>query len=78
VIKKPGADGKSTVRAVISPAALTVEVPWLLQTNSVVVFLSPLARSTPTFCLCFTGSVSAPLDLQNGKGKGDEEGKSDE
>jgi len=40
VIKKPGADGKSTVRAVTSPAALTVEVPWLLQTNSVVVMVN--------------------------------------
>jgi len=37
MIKKPCADGKSTVRAVTSPAALTVEVPWLLQTNYVVV-----------------------------------------
>jgi len=36
VIKKPGADEKSTVRAVISPAALKWKY-WLLQTNSVVV-----------------------------------------
>ena len=26
-------------------------------------------------CLCFTASASTPLDLQNGKGEGDEEGK---
>jgi hypothetical protein len=31
VITKPDADGNPTVRAVASPAALTVEAPWLLQ-----------------------------------------------
>ena len=31
MIKKPGADGKSTVTTVTSPATLTVELPWLLQ-----------------------------------------------